>query len=146
MNRIPELRSLSSDHQQGLVLAVEAKRIAAGKDSTPLTEAWREVERRFEIELEPHFRIEEEFLAEPLKAAGELELVKEFSLQHKTLRDCVNPASGRTAEDLARFGRLLDEHIRFEERVFFEAAQQRLTGEELKKVAEACLNRSSGLS
>jgi len=39
---------------------------------------------------------------------------------------------------IGRFGRLLEAHVRFEEREVFEIAQARLTPAMLRAVAEAC--------
>ncbi len=48
------------------------------------------------------------------------------------------PGACRSGEDLLRFAEMLERHIRFEERVLFEAAQALFTGEELQALAEAC--------
>ena len=141
MKRIAELRDLSDDHHQGLVLARTAKRAGKGEGELSVSEAWDEVFLKFEQELEVHFQIEEDFLTEPMKAVGESDVVDQLVEEHRVLRSFVAPNSDRTSEALERFGSLLEQHIRFEERTFFEIAQERLDDDTLKRVLEACTKR-----
>jgi hemerythrin-like domain-containing protein len=138
MRRIPELRELSGDHHHGLVLAQKATQAAVRADGRAAAEMWVEVELQFAAELAPHFLIEETLIAPHLEAAGESAMTQRLYAEHRALRECVEPGSGRTPADLGRFGELLENHIRFEERELFEAAQQRLSSEALTAVAEAC--------
>ena len=141
MNRIAALRDLSDDHHQGLVLARMAKQVANGKGTLSVAETWDEVVSKFEQELEVHFQIEEDFLVAPMKTAGETDLVHQLLDEHRRLRGFVAAGADRTAEALEQFGLLLEQHIRFEERQFFEIAQERLDEDTLKHVLEACAKR-----
>jgi hemerythrin-like domain-containing protein len=143
MKRAPELRDLSEDHHHGLVLARKARQAATGHDARAVADTWVEVEMQFSAELAPHFQIEETFIAPHLEAAGESTLTKRLHDEHRALRECVRPGGSRTPADLARFGELLESHIRFEERELFEVAQRRLSPEALLAVAEACRSNSS---
>jgi len=143
MKRALELRGLSDDHHRGLVLARKAKQAAEGEGDLSASEAWSEIESQFAAELAPHFLIEETFLAPQLEAAGAGVLTRRLYDEHRALRACVRPGGGRAPEDLARFGELLEDHIRFEERELFEAAQKLLTHEALAAVADASLSRSA---
>ncbi len=138
MKRFPELRDLSDDHHHGLVLARKAKQVAAGGDDRATAEMWTEVELQFETELAPHFQIEERLIVPGLDDAGETTLTKRLCDEHRALRECVRPESGRSFSDLRRFGELLENHIRFEERELFEMAQQSLSPQQLGAIAEAC--------
>ncbi len=62
MKRIPELRKLSEDHHYGLVLARKAR---LAKDETSAKKVWWEVMNKFQDEFDPHFIIEEKYLAPP---------------------------------------------------------------------------------
>ncbi len=75
MKRIPEFRKLSEDHHHGLVLARRAYLTGIGTKGFSVPSVWEEVERRFRYELEPHFKIEEEYLVPPLEEIGEIELI-----------------------------------------------------------------------
>jgi hypothetical protein len=123
MKRIPQLRALSEDHHHGLVLAQKARRAGSGEAGLVAGDVWIEVEMHFHAELAPHFLIEEPLIAPWL---------------HRALRECLRAGSGRTPADLYRFGELLEDHIRFEERELFETAQRVLTPEALGAVADAC--------
>ena len=138
MKRTAELRGLSEDHHHGLALAQRAKRAAAGPAGHSTEEAWADIERQFEAELEPHFGIEESLLAPALQGQGESELVSRLYEEHAALRECVGPSRGRSPADLLRFGELLERHIRFEERELFVVAEQRLGADALRAVAQAC--------
>jgi len=138
MKRLPGLRDLSEDHHHGLVLARKAKRTGAGEPGPSAGEVWSEVEMQFSTELAPHFLIEETHLAPGLEAAGETALAKRLFEEHQALRSFLQPGSGRSLDDLARFGELLERHIRFEEQELFEVAQRRLSLEALAAVAQAC--------
>lgn len=141
MKRVPELRDLSDDHHQGLVLARKAKRAADGEGDGSVDEVWTEVLHAFETELSVHFQIEEDFLVAPMKAVGETAIVGQLLEEHRNLRGFVSPGAARTAEALAKFGTALEQHIRFEERTFFEVAQARLDAETLQRVMQACEKR-----
>jgi hypothetical protein len=139
LKRIPELRRLSEDHHHGLVLARRARLAGEGNGGVPDSHVWEEIERRFRDELEPHFRIEEEYLAPPLVALGETELIRRFNRDHRMLRESVGDPSARSPSALKQFGEMLERHIRFEERELFETAQQRLSSDELRAIERACL-------
>ncbi len=142
MKRIAELQSLSRDHHHGLVLARRARRVAAGKLGFSVSGAWSEVERRFRQDLEPHFTIEEKYLVPLLLGAGQTEMVKRLEEEHARLRGLVGDSVGPELARLAEFGRLLEEHIRFEERELFEFVQKHLPPSSLKGLEEACRGRN----
>jgi len=122
VKRDPRLKGLSSDHHHGLVLA---RRIATG------SVALDEVRRRFEAELEPHFRTEEERLLPALLAAGERALVERTISDHASLRGHLTAAGAGQGERLAAFGAALEAHIRFEERELFPAIEASVPSEVL---------------
>ena len=74
--------------------AVEACVVRAGSPevadpaptSAALDKSWQEIRQRFHTELEPHFQIEEEFLAPPLLKRGESSLVQRLEQDHARLR------------------------------------------------------------
>jgi hemerythrin-like domain-containing protein len=118
MKRIAALRRLSKDHHIALVLVLRSRR------ASDLTAAWRQLQRRFVDELEPHFALEESGILPALEAAGEARLAARTLEEHQAMRALV--ASGGPT-DLAAFADRLEAHIRFEESELFETAQQVLT-------------------
>jgi hypothetical protein len=143
MKRMAELRDLSVDHHHGLLLARMAKLVAAGQETTPLPAMWKEVEERFRLELEPHFRVEEGVIAPALESHGEHQLVQRLLREHAELRQLLKPGMERSAANLAKFGELLENHIRFEEREMFEVTQAVLDSDQLKAIATASRARHS---
>jgi iron-sulfur cluster repair protein YtfE (RIC family) len=137
MKRLPELRQLSEDHHHGLVLARKARRAGTVSKTPSITAIWEEVLEKFRLELEPHFLIEEQYLAPPLLDLGETELIQRFNLEHRQLRALVNHQNNWSLTALHAFGKLLEKHIRFEERELFEVAQRRLSANHLKAIQEA---------
>lgn len=144
MKRVAELRDLSEDHHHGLVLALTAKRTGSGQSDSLVSDVWADIELRFKTELEPHFHIEESLIAPILESRGKTQLVSRLRQEHAVLRDFFVTGSQHTATTLRRWGELLEQHIRFEERELFEVAQETLSREELLAVAEACRARRNG--
>lgn len=135
MKRVEELRVLSSDHHRGLVLAKNTQHADHSGQSAEV--AWAELEATFNAELEPHFRVEEQTLIQPLRALGEDALVDQLEREHAQMRACFNAGQPRGYAELKRFGELLKAHIRFEERELFEVVQARFSAEQLQAVAAA---------
>jgi hemerythrin-like domain-containing protein len=137
VKRAPQLRQLSDDHHQGLVLARLARHAAAGAGGATPDGAWEEIMRRFGTELDPHFKIEESTLIPALEKVGERVLVERLRTEHAELRALCSGQSGKGMESLRRIGELLDAHIRFEERELFQIAQEKLPAEALEAVRAA---------
>jgi hemerythrin-like domain-containing protein len=131
MRRDPRLHGLSSDHHQGLVLA----RTLARHEGAWTVDDGAALARRFEAELEPHFRVEEEVLLPALRAAGAAELVDRTEADHVVLRAHVVAAARGDGGAARAFGERLHDHIRFEERELFPACEARLAGAVLDEVA-----------
>lgn len=134
MKRSDALRDLSDDHHEGLVLARAASRATEADRAA----TWSRVVGRFAVALEPHFRIEEEWLLPPLEAAGAQAGVARTREEHAALRAFVARDAARSLDALHVFGALLHDHIRFEERALFAEAETRLDAATLAAVAEAC--------
>lgn len=137
MKRIDELRELSDDHHTSLVLARSLRRASAPGARPSVAERWAQLREAFAGHLEPHFRIEEAHLLPALEAIGEPGLADRIRADHAALRGLVATARAG-GEELERFGRLLERHVRFEEREVFEATQHRLPAPALRAIAAAC--------
>jgi hemerythrin-like domain-containing protein len=113
MKRHPRLQGLSREHHHVLVLARRAMR---GYLSPT------DARRAFYDELALHFAVEEEQLLPALRASGAagIELAERMQREHDAIRAAI------AAEDVATFGRLLHEHVRFEERELFPAFEAQL--------------------
>lgn len=138
MKRIPELHKLSMDHHLALVLARRARLASEGKAGYVAEQLWEDIDARFEAELEPHFRIEEQYLAPAMRDAGESELIDRLDEEHKVLRAIIANGGSRSDDLLKEFSELLEKHVRFEERVLFERAQDVLSPEIFAEIKKAC--------
>ena len=137
MRRHPDLQLLSEDHHHALVLARRATLAAVGQGRCSATEQWAEVLRSFNGVIGAHFEIEERLLVPSLEAAGEHALAARVLEDHAALRRCVTGSIGTVESRLAELGRMLEAHVRFEERELFEVAQAKLDRSVLRAVAAA---------
>jgi len=143
IRRDPRLISLSHDHHQALARAREITLVVDGAQKRDLKELADASAAFFVAHLEPHFRKEEEHLF-PVYAArfGEDdELLERTREEHATLRalnrrltdpDDPAPLVGR----LAAWAKNLSDHVRFEEREWFESIQNSLTDAQLDELAK----------
>ena len=123
MRRSPFLIELSRDHHAALSLA---NRIAKAEDECALAALTKDVPDIFRREIEPHFRREEEGFLVQLAATAEESLVRRTLEEHRHLRDLVSRLSGGDGSALKSFGIALHDHVRFEERELFAAAEATL--------------------
>jgi hemerythrin-like domain-containing protein len=135
LKRREELRALSEDHHNALVIALRCRRVANGSFDAEPSEYWVSVREFFRLALEPHFEIEESLLLPALEQLGESSMCMRILKEHAALRALV----GEEVPDLAgfdAFGTLLEEHIRYEERTVFEDVQDRLPQAALDEIAQ----------
>ncbi|QEL64470.1 hypothetical protein OTERR_09940 [Oryzomicrobium terrae] len=144
MKRHPALLILSREHHAALSLALAAKRaVQVGEGEV------RAVARRalacYRDELLPHFAVEEETLLPLLEQAGEVQLVRRTLDEHRQLHELAATLASPVVdgEVLRRFGELLADHVRFEERELFDAAQARGVADGLPAVESRSAAASS---
>lgn len=136
MKRSRGLIQLSREHHAALVLAKRARRAAVAT-----AEATRDciaaVRTAFATELEPHFRVEEDYLLPALAKLGRPEaaaLVEQTLAEHAFLRALAARLAAGDEGCLDRFGEALAAHVRFEEQALFPAAESMLAHEALDAV------------
>ncbi|MEO8331860.1 MAG: hemerythrin domain-containing protein [Gallionella sp.] len=115
MKRAQLLIQLSREHHAALVMAKRARSIQADDRHQFL----HDFERRWNKELAPHFAEEERMLPPLLEAAGEASLVERLLSDHQQLRALSRRLIDGDIEAGESFGKLLAEHVRFEERELF---------------------------
>ncbi len=131
MKRDRRLRGLSSEHHQALVLARsldQHERPWTHDDGVALGQ-------RFDDELAPHFRIEEEVLLPALRRVGQDELADRTAEDHALLRGHVTSARAGDGRAALAFALRLTDHVRFEERELFPACEELLPSAVLDEVA-----------
>ncbi|MGD8863410.1 MAG: DUF3565 domain-containing protein [Myxococcales bacterium] len=133
MRRHPALQALSRDHHTALVLGrglqqdtPESLRGGLPAGGAALV---NEVRARFERELLPHFALEERELL-PLSDCASTELrehAKTIREHHARIRAAISELDAHALQPRAdALGKLLTEHVRFEERTWFPALEAAL--------------------
>lgn len=121
-----------------LVIALRCRRLAAGTFDVDRAEYWATVVEFYNLQIVAHLEVEETYLLPALRALGETEMAERIAAEHERLRAMITDAVPDDAA-LHAFGQLLDEHIRYEERVVFEATQDRLAPEWLTEIQRASM-------
>lgn len=134
------LQPLSRDHHQGLILAQILKKGAPEYKGLPTTiKGKKEYTISFyNSELIKHFKKEEEILF-PFASGKNKELdeqINDIINDHQEISVIVEQVKNLKSveETLDKLGRLLEEHIRKEERKFFPAIEKILTEDELSEL------------
>lgn len=125
MKRSPELTSLSRDHHKALSTAHRLRRADDG------AQACRELISFWESHGRIHFEIEEGVLLPgwfELDPAADGEMAAKTVREHLEIRTAVRRARAGSLElnELREVGRLLADHVRFEERELFSLIESRL--------------------
>ncbi len=137
MKRHKALITLSSDHQNGLAVANKLKysyKPTSSEISPPSPELLKELLLKFFREhLHEHFKMEEEILA---PFFPENEMMQRMLNEHVTLNKMISEIEAAPAgkDTLNDFGKMLEAHIRFEERELFPMMEKNLTEEQLNEI------------
>lgn len=130
MKRSAVLLKWSKEHHTALLLA---RRIATASDDAAKAALLAPVTTIFDRQLEPHFRAEEAVLLPRLEAAGQINLVRRTWQEHLLLRELAARIASGDRAALMPFGSMLKDHVRFEERELFAAAEVVLPAEFLAR-------------
>lgn len=139
LRRREELHALSEDHHNALVIALRCRRLAARQLELDKAEFWASVLDFVRLQVMPHFEVEEDCLLPALRDLGETAMADRIAHEHAVLRGLISDAPPSN-EDLGRLGQLLDDHIRYEERVVFEEVQDRLPPDVLAEIRRRSLD------
>lgn len=139
MLRDPGLVPLSHDHQHALALCVlteRALKTAPGEDAAARQAA--KIVYAFDEEILGHFQFEEQILFPMLEPyEGMAALIGELKAEHAQMLERVEGlrrAGGR--EQILEFCAMLRAHVRKEESILFERAQELLPAERLQEIGE----------
>jgi hemerythrin-like domain-containing protein len=135
VKRAEALRPLSREHQGALAVA---KTLSEGEDAAAASRAFLEF---WERDGRRHFRIEEEVLLPAWALAAEVDrpgvermLAEHLEIRREALRLA---AGGATVARVNALGRLLHDHVRFEERELFPLAEAALGAADLERLGAA---------
>jgi iron-sulfur cluster repair protein YtfE (RIC family) len=126
MHRAECFVPFSRQHHATLTLARHLRAVA---DGVPLPEAFARLLERQCAELPQHFADEEALLGPCLQASA-AQYLERLAAEHAELRAALaalpKPPTAAPAAALGELGRRLEQHIRFEERELFPAAEKQL--------------------
>lgn len=130
IRRSEALAPLSREHHEGLLLVWKIRQ--GLKNGTPLADIVAYVNWFWQHHLQPHFRQEEDLL---VPMAPDNEHIRQMLREHLQLRNTME--SGNFTEgSLLETAQLLNDHIRFEERVLFPEIEKMATAEQLAAISE----------
>lgn len=138
LKRHESLQDLSRDHQQFLLvvrgirwyLNQDRRALSLTETATSLLTFWNDVGAL-------HLEEEETILLPMCREFGVEERLERIEADHEWLRDHVGRVQDAelvTAEMLAAIADRMHDHVRFEERTFFEGIQQTLTATQLDQI------------
>lgn len=134
MKRARALQDLSRDHLKALLAAKRMREAEHSEQAVTAFLAFWEAER-------DHFRLEEEILLPHYAAATEIDraAVARVLDEHLAIRRGAVRlrAPGTSLPELRELGRLLHDHVRFEERHLFPTIEQALDTEQLTRLESA---------
>ena len=142
--RHPALVEVSRDHHEGLLLAL---RLQQGEQALPKLwsheTAWqvRFLATFFEEHLRNHFKVEEDeiFPIAETRIAEAVPIVNTLREDHRFFENAVRSMSERpesvTRDELAGFGKRLEDHIRMEDRTLFLLMENHLPEALLEKLS-----------
>lgn len=146
MKRHPALYQLSHDHHQGLILAQQLKKGTPQYKGMPSTlEGKKEYAISFyRTELVKHFEDEEKILfPSVIKRDDEVDkLIEEVISEHRKMESLVKDLMRKSdvTDLLDELGRLLENHIRKEERKLFPKIEEILSEGELKTIGKKLIS------
>ncbi len=141
MKRHPALHFLSHDHHNGLILAQQLKKGAPEYKGLPKSFEGKldYLFNFYENELIGHFKEEEEILFPFVRGKNEKvdNLFQQILAEHAQIHAFVKQMKDKPDEQtMDSIGRLLESHIRKEERELFQLLQDVLKDEEMKSLEE----------
>lgn len=143
MKRIEQLKPLSMEHHLSLVLANQAVKTAKASDGNAINALCEQIVIEFETRWEQHFQKEEHSIFAVLDKNYQAQMNENdkalnalLLTQHNQMRDMAKNLKKGNAADLTKFGELLKEHTRLEERQLFPLITDMFSRQELDAVLQ----------
>lgn len=136
MKRHTAIIPLSHDHHHALILAQALKKnaVKSGLGAKPIREKVQAAINAFNTELIPHFNHEEVLLFPMALGKNKVldKMIQDIIDEHDKIRISVESLqNGNVEENLDSFGKLLENHVRTEERILFPKIEEVVGDEEL---------------
>ena len=132
-SRDENLYVFSHEHHHGLIFAVRLRKAHQADAETLICY----IKDFWENSLDSHFKNEEELF---LDFISDKDLRQRFLSEHSQIRNLYSnfvDSDGDIVEKAKRFGILINDHIRFEERILFPWLQENLTQAELESIGSS---------
>jgi hemerythrin-like domain-containing protein len=137
MKRHPQLHPLSRQHHNGLLASLLLKKgLAKNADGQVMSDF---IQNFWQQDLKEHFENEEQFLLPALtNSTFDQKLSERLLDEHKILRNYIHQLQNNFSDKrmIEVFANLLEQHIRFEERIYFPEAEKVLTEEQLEEIGK----------
>ena len=138
MKRDPNLRTLSWEHHEGLVLTFRIEQGLRKKSDVELVRAY--VLDMWDEELTHHFWQEEQILPPVLNRTEDgkallSKMIEDHEQFHRMISD-IRKSKDKMEEKLGHFGKSLNAHIRFEERQLFPFVEEHSGKNEILRIGE----------
>lgn len=145
MKRHPSLAHLSRDHHGALILARLLQKNAPAYNGLPIAPAGKAAYafKFYTDELIKHFAQEEEAFALVKGGSEAVDLLLQTIIdEHQMLHHSFNTIKNDEAlpEQLDKLGKLLEDHVRKEERTFFPLIEQTCDEELMKAIEQSLLS------
>lgn len=139
IKRHEALKPLSQHHMEGLHIALKLSRAGTEKSRLTFSEIIKDAEQFWIPDGRNHFREEEDILL-PVYAKYETidtDTIKNMLIEHVIIRSKMQQLIDKELpiEKMQELGKLLESHIRNEERVIFPMIEEALPETELSKLA-----------
>lgn len=136
ISRNESLKNVSRDHHFGLLFCWKLR---TGLKYAETVRIKKYADHFYKEHLQPHFKLEEKYIFPLL--GEESSLVQSAVEDHKQLTRLFEEKES-SAESLSRIEKLLEQHIRFEERILFKELQRMIREDELFKALAEHANKS----
>lgn len=137
MKRHPQLQPLSRQHHNGLLMVLLLKKGVAKAAYLPVMNQF--IIDNWQMELKYHFEMEETILLPALKRSGfDSKLTERLLQEHHNIRTIIEKSRENVGgiDTIIDFYTQLENHIRFEEKELFPAAERCLTEKKLQQIGK----------
>ena len=138
IKRHEALHPLSHHHYHALVITLKLKQVGTIKSKLSVDEVKRETQYFWKHGGQEHFREEEEILLPAYAQFVAIEddpIIAKMLMEHVEIRALMDSLENASVEGVHKLGKLLEAHVREEERVIFPMIEASLSEEKLKEVS-----------
>ena len=134
IKRHENIAKLSRDHHASLMFCWKIRQgIKLDVSTERMVRYIQYFERQHFI---PHFHEEEQILFAPLKDSKVQKAIDDHVIILRAVNEISFSGKENQQKELSKLADLVDEHVRYEERILFPYLEQKLSGEQLEKIGK----------